>query len=155
MLSCAISLLIFVQDFLFDQYINLIFRIKFIDTFVLYLLPLLLLFLGIIWPLEAIPEWLRYISICLPQTYAAEAMRCVLSRGNHHSKIFCRNYQFGCSSISCISIYLDWSNNKVHTCNSDKFSHPHRFNVHIVFEKSCYVHVFVQLYIFFCNTMNG
>lgn len=38
-------------------------------------------FVGIIWPLEAIPEWLRYISICLPQTYAAEAMRCVLSRG--------------------------------------------------------------------------
>uniref|UniRef100_K1RT46 ABC transporter G family member 20 n=1 Tax=Magallana gigas TaxID=29159 RepID=K1RT46_MAGGI len=37
--------------------------------------------LGIIWPLEAIPEWLRYVSICLPQTYAAEAMRCVLSRG--------------------------------------------------------------------------
>ncbi|XP_078325748.1 ABC transporter G family member 20-like isoform X1 [Crassostrea virginica] len=42
--------------------------------------PMLILS-GIIWPLEAIPEWLRYISICLPQTYAAEAMRCVLSRG--------------------------------------------------------------------------
>ena len=104
MLSCAISLLIFVQDFLFDQYINLIFRIMFIDTFVLYLLPLYLLFLGIIWPLEAIPEWLRYISICLPQTYAAEAMRCVLSRGNHHSKILCCNYKYSCSSITCISI---------------------------------------------------
>lgn len=42
--------------------------------------PMLILS-GIIWPLEAIPEWLRYVSICLPQTYAAEAMRCVLSRG--------------------------------------------------------------------------
>ncbi|XP_056011638.1 ABC transporter G family member 20-like [Ostrea edulis] len=42
--------------------------------------PMLLLS-GIIWPIEAIPEWLRYISICLPQTYAAEAMRCILSRG--------------------------------------------------------------------------
>lgn len=43
---------------------------------------------GIIWPIEAIPEWLRYISICLPQTYAAEAMRCILSRGNEHSSLF-------------------------------------------------------------------
>ncbi|KAK3107884.1 hypothetical protein FSP39_024401, partial [Pinctada imbricata] len=42
--------------------------------------PMLLLS-GIIWPLEAIPEWMRYVSICLPMTYAAEAMRCVLSRG--------------------------------------------------------------------------
>ncbi|XP_041373715.1 ABC transporter G family member 20-like isoform X1 [Gigantopelta aegis] len=42
--------------------------------------PMLLLS-GVIWPIEAIPEWLRYISVCLPMTYASEAMRSVLSRG--------------------------------------------------------------------------
>ncbi|XP_064595500.1 ABC transporter G family member 23-like [Liolophura sinensis] len=42
--------------------------------------PMLLLS-GIIWPVEAIPHWLWYVSISLPMTYAGEAMRCVLSRG--------------------------------------------------------------------------
>ncbi|KAL5019992.1 hypothetical protein ScPMuIL_002884 [Solemya velum] len=36
---------------------------------------------GILWPIEAMPQWIRYISMCLPMTYAAEAIRCVLSRG--------------------------------------------------------------------------
>ncbi|XP_052062173.1 ABC transporter G family member 20-like isoform X2 [Mytilus californianus] len=42
--------------------------------------PMLLLS-GIIWPLEAIPEWMRYISMCLPMTYGSQAMRSILSRG--------------------------------------------------------------------------
>lgn len=42
--------------------------------------PMLLLS-GIIWPLEAIPEWMRYISMCLPMTYGSQAMRAILSRG--------------------------------------------------------------------------
>lgn len=42
--------------------------------------PMLLLS-GIIWPLEAIPEWMRYISKCLPMTYGSQAMRAILSRG--------------------------------------------------------------------------
>ncbi|KAK3590643.1 hypothetical protein CHS0354_013676 [Potamilus streckersoni] len=42
--------------------------------------PMLLLS-GIIWPVEAIPTWMRYISYSLPMTYAADALRCVLSRG--------------------------------------------------------------------------
>lgn len=41
----------------------------------------LLLMSGIIWPVEAIPSWLRYISYCSPLTFACEAMRCILARG--------------------------------------------------------------------------
>jgi hypothetical protein len=37
---------------------------------------------GLIWPLEAIPTWLLYISYCLPMTFAGEAMRSILGRGN-------------------------------------------------------------------------
>lgn len=40
-----------------------------------------LLLSGIIWPLEAIPTSLQYISKILPMTYATEAMRCIMSRG--------------------------------------------------------------------------
>ncbi|CAH1797733.1 unnamed protein product, partial [Owenia fusiformis] len=40
-----------------------------------------LLLSGIIWPVESMPIWLRYVSMALPMTYPAEAMRCVLSRG--------------------------------------------------------------------------
>ncbi|XP_074652584.1 ABC transporter G family member 20-like isoform X2 [Tubulanus polymorphus] len=40
-----------------------------------------LLISGIIWPIEAIPTWLRYISYGLPITFPAEAMRCILGRG--------------------------------------------------------------------------
>jgi ABC-2 type transport system permease protein len=47
--------------------------------------PFLILFAvllsGIIWPLEAIPAWLRPASYLLPTTYAVEAMRAVMMRG--------------------------------------------------------------------------
>ncbi len=36
---------------------------------------------GIIWPIEAVPMGLRYISYCLPTTWAAGAMRSIMSRG--------------------------------------------------------------------------
>jgi len=36
---------------------------------------------GILWPLEAMPVALRYISYALPQTLACEAMRAILLRG--------------------------------------------------------------------------
>ncbi|XP_041108905.1 ABC transporter G family member 20 isoform X1 [Polyodon spathula] len=36
---------------------------------------------GIIWPIECIPYPLRYLSMALPQTYAAESLRCIMSRG--------------------------------------------------------------------------
>ena len=41
----------------------------------------MLYFLGILWPLEAMPDALRYISYTLPQTCACEAMRAILLRG--------------------------------------------------------------------------
>ncbi|KAM6923038.1 ABC transporter G family member 23 isoform 1-T1 [Lycodopsis pacificus] len=36
---------------------------------------------GIIWPVECVPYPLRYISMALPQTYASEALRCIMYRG--------------------------------------------------------------------------
>jgi ABC-type multidrug transport system permease subunit len=36
---------------------------------------------GIIWPIEGMPVILQYLALLLPQTYACEAMRSVLSRG--------------------------------------------------------------------------
>ena len=42
---------------------------------------------GILWPVECIPYPLRYVSLALPQTYASEALRCIMYRGNvctHH-----------------------------------------------------------------------
>jgi ABC-type multidrug transport system permease subunit len=36
---------------------------------------------GIIWPIEGMPVFLQYLALLLPQTYACEAMRSVLSRG--------------------------------------------------------------------------
>ncbi|XP_049926762.1 ABC transporter G family member 20 isoform X4 [Epinephelus moara] len=36
---------------------------------------------GIIWPVECIPYPLRYVSLALPQTYASEALRCIMYRG--------------------------------------------------------------------------
>nr|XP_015218773.1 PREDICTED: ABC transporter G family member 20-like [Lepisosteus oculatus] len=36
---------------------------------------------GIIWPMECIPYPLRYLSMVLPQTYAAEALRCIMYKG--------------------------------------------------------------------------
>ena len=40
-----------------------------------------LLLSGIIWPLEGMPLYLRYISYVLPQTFACQALRGILSRG--------------------------------------------------------------------------
>ena len=40
-----------------------------------------MLLCGIIWPLEGMPRVLRYLSYILPQTFACEAMRGILSRG--------------------------------------------------------------------------
>ena len=36
---------------------------------------------GVMWPFEGMPEWLRYISAALPATYPAEAMRAIMGRG--------------------------------------------------------------------------
>lgn len=36
---------------------------------------------GVIWPIQAIPSWLRYVSYALPTTWAAESMRSVMLRG--------------------------------------------------------------------------
>ncbi|XP_077960390.1 ABC transporter G family member 20 isoform X2 [Gasterosteus aculeatus] len=36
---------------------------------------------GIIWPVECVPYPLRYVSMALPQTYASEALRCIMYRG--------------------------------------------------------------------------
>jgi ABC-type multidrug transport system permease subunit len=36
---------------------------------------------GIIWPLEGMTWWLRYVAYCLPTTWAAESMRSVMLRG--------------------------------------------------------------------------
>lgn len=41
---------------------------------------------GIIWPVECIPYPLRYLSLVLPQTYASEALRCIMYRGNAHGQ---------------------------------------------------------------------
>ncbi|XP_071806298.1 ABC transporter G family member 20-like [Asterias amurensis] len=40
-----------------------------------------LLLSGIIWPIQSMPDVLYYISICLPQTFANEGLRGVLSKG--------------------------------------------------------------------------
>eukprot|EP00090_Calanus_glacialis_P013108 TRINITY_DN21732_c0_g1_i1.p1 TRINITY_DN21732_c0_g1~~TRINITY_DN21732_c0_g1_i1.p1 ORF type:complete len:794 (-),score=171.87 TRINITY_DN21732_c0_g1_i1:630-3011(-) len=40
-----------------------------------------LLLSGIIWPLEGMPDTLRYISYVLPQTFACQALRGIMSRG--------------------------------------------------------------------------
>jgi len=36
---------------------------------------------GIIWPLQAIPWWARWVSFGLSSTWAAEALRDIISRG--------------------------------------------------------------------------
>ncbi len=37
--------------------------------------------IGVIWPTLGMPKILRYISYVLPTTYAAEAMRSIMERG--------------------------------------------------------------------------
>ncbi|XP_038064828.1 ABC transporter G family member 20-like [Patiria miniata] len=41
----------------------------------------IILMSGIIWPIQSMPDVLYYISICLPQTYANEGLRDILSKG--------------------------------------------------------------------------
>lgn len=43
---------------------------------------------GIVWPLEAIPSWLRVLSYLLPPTYAVDAIRSVMLRGWGLDKIW-------------------------------------------------------------------
>ena len=38
-------------------------------------------FAGVLWPMEGIPQWLRYICYALPTTYGIQALRVVLGRG--------------------------------------------------------------------------
>lgn len=56
------------------------------------IMPLLafgvLIMSGIIWPIEAIPSWLRVISYLLPPTYAVDAIRSVMLRGWGLDKIW-------------------------------------------------------------------
>lgn len=40
-----------------------------------------LLLSGVIWPMEGMPIYLRYVSYFLPQTYAVESLRSVFGRG--------------------------------------------------------------------------
>ena len=36
---------------------------------------------GIIWPLEGMPVWLRYIAYAMPTTFGAQALRSIMARG--------------------------------------------------------------------------
>ena len=60
--------------------------------------------LGIIWPVEGMPKFLRYISYALPTTHAAEAMRSIIGRGSVDCMIshvtFC--YRMGFGSFGCM-----------------------------------------------------
>lgn len=40
-----------------------------------------LLLSGVLWPMEGMPVFLRYISYFLPQTYAVESLRNIFARG--------------------------------------------------------------------------
>ena len=40
---------------------------------------------GIIWPIESMPVWLKYLAYCLPMTFGAEAMRCIQARGQYYT----------------------------------------------------------------------
>ena len=41
-----------------------------------------LTFCGIIWPLEAVPYWIRWASILMPSTLPTEALRGLMSTGS-------------------------------------------------------------------------
>ncbi|CAH0556078.1 unnamed protein product [Brassicogethes aeneus] len=43
-------------------------------------LPIVML-CGIVWPIESMNQYLKYISVVLPLTQATESMRCIISRG--------------------------------------------------------------------------
>lgn len=55
------------------------------ESQVIQFLPLIiipsLLLSGVIWPLEAIPSWLRPVSYVIPVTYGVDAMRSIMIRG--------------------------------------------------------------------------
>lgn len=36
---------------------------------------------GVVWPTQAMPYYMRYLSYGLPQTIPTESLRCILSRG--------------------------------------------------------------------------
>ncbi|KAM7294254.1 hypothetical protein ISCGN_023771 [Ixodes scapularis] len=40
-----------------------------------------LLLSGVVWPTQAMPYYMRYLSYGLPQTIPTESLRCILSRG--------------------------------------------------------------------------
>ena len=40
-----------------------------------------LLLSGVLWPMEGMPVYLRYVSYVLPQTYAVESLRNIFARG--------------------------------------------------------------------------
>ena len=40
-----------------------------------------LLLSGVLWPMEGMPVYLRYVSYFLPQTYAVESLRNIFGRG--------------------------------------------------------------------------
>ncbi len=52
-----------------------------VGQFMPFLMLGAVLFSGIIWPIEAIPVWLRPVAYLLPTTYAVEAVRSVMLRG--------------------------------------------------------------------------
>ena len=47
----------------------------------LFVLTIIIIYSGILWPLEAMPVVLRYVAYVLPQTLACEALRSVIMRG--------------------------------------------------------------------------
>ena len=69
--------------------------------------------LGILWPLEGMPKFLRYISYCLPSTYAAEAMRSIMGRGSV-GHVFCH-----VTSSSCYRIRFRSFGCMERICNND------------------------------------
>jgi ABC-2 type transport system permease protein len=36
---------------------------------------------GVFFPLSSVPDWMRYIAYCLPLTYAIDAMRIIMIKG--------------------------------------------------------------------------
>jgi ABC-type multidrug transport system permease subunit len=49
---------------------------------------------GILWPIEGMPIFLRKIVYFLPQTFAIDSLRCVLSRGNLKKNYSQQKYVF-------------------------------------------------------------
>ena len=47
----------------------------------------LFLFLGILWPLRSLPDWVRYTSYSFPMAIPADAVRSILLRGKDYCHI--------------------------------------------------------------------